>query len=268
MDPEGERKINCSYYYPGWDKNKTYTWSGWTGIECPHNRTAKQCCIDIIKKRNDAFNLGGRWHFYNRYYRRSSDPLKDKFMKWYNMEIKDLSWASGLPACPCKMANAYKVKICEVENYRAHDVNYSARVVDTGRIEWRYDPYNPDSDIWEGPTDLTLTAQNVAGLNYHPGARYELRTKSSYSKHGQQCTYDNTGRLITHGLDAGTADKSSERRTMYGAYLFEGIHEPTDVEPYDWAMELDGYPAKPRTYLKMYLEVRPQNNGNNCPENP
>ncbi|MDA7952181.1 MAG: hypothetical protein MPJ24_11930, partial [Pirellulaceae bacterium] len=139
---------------------------------------------------------------------------------------------------------------------------YTARVVDTGRTDWRYDPYNPDSDIWQEPTNLQESLQDFMGYNYHPNAVYEIRTLDKYNGSGQQCTYDKKGKLITHGFDVGTEDKAWPSGLPYSDHSYQ------DVQPYDWAMELDGYPTEPKKYLKMYLEVRRQNNGNNCPKNP
>ena len=90
-------------------------------------------------------------------------------------------------------------------------------------------------------------------------------------KPGQQCVYDGNGKLITHGPGAGTVDKAGP-----GASL-DGDHLRYDVEPYHWALELDGSDSKnpdsSGEYYRKYMEKRPPNkgkdaNGKPCQENP
>jgi hypothetical protein len=80
---------------------------------------------------------------------------------------------------------------------------------------------------------------------YHPGAYYDLRSKPDKDGHRQQCTYDNKGKLITHGPGAGTADMGSTF----------GTHYDQDMKPFQWALELDG--GKPGIYVQMYIRCRP-----------
>jgi hypothetical protein len=123
---------------------------------------------------------------------------------------------------------------------------------------------NPDPTIWEDPIQWQLNLfrwpLNPFNPDYHPGAVYDMRSKkqAEYGGAGQQCTYDSNLRLITHGAGAGTPDKAAPG--------FFGSHYAEDVEPYEWALELDG--GKPGKYVEMYLSVRPPNNANNCPINP
>jgi uncharacterized protein DUF4157/AMOP domain-containing protein len=75
-------------------------------------------------------------------------------------------WLSALPDCPCTLP-------CETDN-----------------ASWLRD-----------------TNPNLA--HYHPGATYSCRssaTATGGSRHGQQCTYDSSRRLITSGAGAGTPD--------------------------------------------------------------
>jgi len=60
------------------------------------------------------------------------------------------------------------------------------------------------SGTWEQDTNPFLSW-------FHPGAASSYRSKSTFSSvpgtaHGQQCTYDSNGRLITEGPGAGTPD--------------------------------------------------------------
>ena len=89
---------------------------------------------------------------------------------------------------------------------------------------------------------------------YHPGAAYSYRSTTAAtggSRHGQQCTYDGTGRLITSGPGAGTPDVYSP---SWG-YLNIPYHVVYDVKTWK---ELGS-----STYNRYW---RP-NNGNGCPAN-
>jgi len=107
---------------------------------------------------------------------------------------------------------------------------------------------------------------------YHPGASYDLRSTSRrryYRGAGQQCTYDSNGKLITHGVGAGTADRVAPTGGVIDALV--GGHGSSDVQPAEWAWRLDkllGYAKGDGPYFKKYLEVRPINNGKKCPKNP
>jgi len=90
--------------------------------------------------------------------------------------------------------------------------------------------------------------------SYHPGASSSYRSTSAAtggSRHGQQCTYDGAGQLITGGAAAGTPDVYSP---SWGA-LNIPYHVVYDVKTWKelgWA-----------TYTKYW---RP-NNGNSCASN-
>jgi len=77
---------------------------------------------------------------------------------------------------------------------------------------------------------------------FHPGAHYEIRSKKTYNGHAQQCAYNRDGSLITHGPGAGTPDHSPAGTAA---------HIAEDVDPYLWALELDG--GKHGKYVDMYL---------------
>jgi len=44
------------------------------------------------------------------------------------------------------------------------------------------------------------------------------------------------------------------------------LHDMEDVDPFKWAFKLDG--EKYGNNVTKYIELRPPNNGNNCPKNP
>ncbi len=70
--------------------------------------------------------------------------------------------------------------------------------------------------------------------------------------------YDEKGKLITGGLSAGTADRSSPKNL--------GAHRRDDVIPFDWAWKLDRYYGG-KKFRSMYIEVRPPNAPADAPEN-
>jgi hypothetical protein len=80
--------------------------------------------------------------------------------------------------------------------------------------------------------------------NYHPGAKYELRTLAgvSGSPKGNQCTYGTKGGLLTSMPAAGTAD-------LYGPNNDFDRHQKHDVKTYDLAKKLgrvsDYYSVRP-----------------------
>jgi RHS repeat-associated protein len=83
---------------------------------------------------------------------------------------------------------------------------------------------------------------NPASQLYHPGAIWELRS-NSHNGHGNQCTYDAQGKLISSPPGAGSAD--------YRAPIGLGVigHFYHDVETYNRAWELDR--------INDYFSVRP-----------
>ena len=91
-----------------------------------------------------------------------------------------------------------------------------------------------NSDQWKESGWVT---RNITLPRYHPGAHFEFRTKNTYSSgpdtfHGQQCTYDEQGNLITGGRGAGTPDFVSLEHSFRG-------HQRYDVYPanyLDWTV--------------------------------
>lgn len=98
------------------------------------------------------------------------------------------------------------------------------------------------------------TTSVLALKTYHPGAVYAYRSRITWSsggaRHGQQCTYDAQGRLITSGSAAGTPD-------IYAPIGISGIrrHRQFDVVPFE------------RLGWQVYTQYWQPNNGRFCPAN-
>ena len=108
------------------------------------------------------------------------------------------------------------------------------------------DPEPDTCDNWETPDDL------AADYHYHPGAAYEMRTEALEGEgqtQGNQATYDSSGKLITTGLGAGTADRVSPSTDR-------SDHRDVDVKPFIWAAQLDGNPVEGTTVV--FLDI-PEN---------
>ena len=180
--------------------------------------------------------------------------LKERFEKWYLAEKASMGWEKKIPNCPCKL---------DVKDYYMYlpgkgEIGFAACV--WRRIEWT-EAENPDSSIWGDPAGGFFVTM------YHLGAAFCMRSKKnkSYGGSAQQCCYDSSGELITHGSGAGTPDRSDS-----GISILD--HRKDDVIPYDWAISLDRKigrgEARSGEFTKKYLEVRPPNNGNKCAKNP
>ena len=170
--------------------------------------------------------------------RSAENCMRLNFLAWYEAERQDTAWMDSLPHCPCS-------------------------IVQNG--QW----VNPDSGIWNDPRAVTFPD------TYHPGAVMELRTRQpNEDGAGQQCTYDEYGRLVNTGYGAGTPDRTwatYNKLVVAWNYLWGCGHIGADVSPFDWAYELDG--NQHGHYVDMYLQVRKPNrgkdaSGNDCPPNP
>ena len=128
------------------------------------------------------------------------------FDEWLRMEKKSGEWWKELPKCPCCL---------EFENES---------------------PKNPDPKKWELP--------KVSTNPWHPGAKYEMRSKvaDSQEPRGNQCMYDENGHLLTSPPAAGSADFVSPNASS----LKHSLH---DVAPYIIAEQLNR--------INEYYSVRP-----------
>ncbi|MCA9293237.1 MAG: hypothetical protein KDA20_05430 [Phycisphaerales bacterium] len=109
-----------------------------------------------------------------------------KCEEWAAREAKrDQTWISELDDCPCQldMTDPSKPKVpCDAEGE------------------------------WNKPEDT-----DGRWHPYHPNATWQVRGKAKENKSGQQCTYDQNGKLITDGPSAGTPDLHSPHYTKAGA---------------------------------------------------
>jgi hypothetical protein len=163
---------------------------------------------------------------------------KTKFDNWYATEstAAGKAWFAECPRMPSSL---------EISPLQSPDRMFSPR-------------------IWRDPSDWSAAG---GGTYFHPDAYYEIRAEKTPGGHGHQTTFSATGGLILSGVSAGTADKAA-------AYYFPGnldimSHVHADVEPFMWALQLDGNPCDQSTttltmpmlhegaFIKKYVECRP-----------
>ena len=155
------------------------------------------------------------------------------FLAWYAAESTDTAWLETLPA------------------------PYSTLVMDNGN---NHDPEGSECALWDEPKSINTY--------YHPDGFWEMRSESVANGHGHQAVYGSGGNLITNGISAGSADKSTPGSDL-------GNHIEWDVLPFVLAAQIDGNPVdrgrwynlQPRTMtapmmhfgarLHQYLECRP-----------
>jgi hypothetical protein len=139
------------------------------------------------------------------------------------------AWKEGLDPCPCTLGDARELTKTLV----------------------RIRPDQKGFDIVRDPIFVESTGDDrklrLIGKDYHPGASYSFRSHSSrvgYFKlrsgktirPGQQCTYDNRGKLITNGPGAGTPDAYAPEVTPDLAIYRspkEETHTYWDTKPFD-----------------------------------
>jgi hypothetical protein len=110
--------------------------------------------------------------------------------------------------------------------------------------------------LYRGPT--------VQDTFMHPDARFEFRSKPTPGGHGHQICFTASGGLILSGVSAGSADKKVPLLSD-----FAKAHREADVNPFIWALQLDGNLcnqafttlSKPMLYqganIAKYFECRP-----------
>jgi len=116
---------------------------------------------------------------------------------------------------------------------------------------------NPDPNVWTNPS--------TTGVSFHPGAAVCMRSSMQLPNGaGQQCCYDDGGKLITSGKGAGTVDLSAPN--TWGGFF---SHQIDDVQAFNYASYLDGATTmQSDTFVQLYWEVRPQNKGVSSEGNP
>ena len=180
------------------------------------------------------------------------DPRREAVMGLSGIETASLldriypGWKKDLPSCPCRVA----------------DINDSTFV----RSSWFARRYQFNIE------------------DFHPGAIYDYRqtatTLKTYSspvkpnavpiRPGQQCTYDNNGYLINHGIGAGTPDAFGPEGTSAG----ELLHTSWDIKPFKEIVGASASEAVNNTRgLNIYHrtwtpDLGKNNRGETCPINP
>ncbi len=130
------------------------------------------------------------------------------------------AWKEGLDPCPCTLEDARKLSI-PIYSLNGKELSPSESLKLHNYIMDQTDPgFIPQGvALIRNPTFVESSAFAFWGFerSYHPGASYAFRSHSSrvgYFKlrsgktirPGQQCTYNNRGKLITDGPGAGTPD--------------------------------------------------------------
>jgi len=186
--------------------------------------------------------------------------LEGTFDEWYKREKKDAGWWSALSKCPC-----------------------------TIKFDCGGNPVSPDGSVWLTPKEKRDFPKGGYALprltpsvftdppDLHPGAVWDMRQKDRNGKHGNQCTYDAKGRVITGGMGAGTADKRYYGKVDAHEWdilkIVQGAkktsdrwqHMQHDIVPFWAAWLLDGKKYGP--HVKKYLEVRPSLVKEGCDQN-
>jgi len=209
------------------DTDAVVGWSGYLG----------DVQIGMWHVRHRAFGVStGRWvqsdplgylAGSNEYLYAHSDPLTnndpsglippcDPCDMWLR-DNSDTSWTEDLPDCPCALPLSGGSPV--------------------------YGPGGLDDDVWQEPGSPGL----------HDGARWCTRSRADATPtaSSQQCCYDQSGSLITHGAGTGTPDKHAP--IGIGGTL---LHFIEDVVPFGHCS------------LEDYHTARPPNNGNDCTVNP
>jgi RHS repeat-associated protein len=119
------------------------------------------------------------------------------FDLWLTAERSQKGWWETLPKCP--------EKLC---------INKDKEAV------------NPNNNDWRNPEKSGIITKR-----FHPGSAFEMRTKGKLGPHGNQCTYDESGMLITTLPSAGSADLYSPSSDFIK-------HQAHDVRPYKLAEKL------------------------------
>ena len=163
---------------------------------------------------------------------------KTKFDNWYATEstAAGKAWFAECPRMPSSL---------EISPLQSPDSLFSPR-------------------IWRDPSDWSAAG---GGTYFHPDAYYEIRAEKTPGGHGHQTTFDKTGDLILSSVSAGTADKAAAFYFPGNLDIYSHVH--ADVEPFMWALQLDGNPCDQDTttltmpmlhegaFIKKYMECRP-----------
>jgi len=168
------------------------------------------------------------------------------FFSWIQAEILELNtWLPKLKPCPCNLT-------CNVTGH-------------TACFGTMYVPPTTVTPCRTAPSGFVDMGWQTNIMGDHPGGVYELRENncSGTCEPGNQCFYDDQGRLLTQPNGAGTADRFT------GGCGFSWDHVNGDKKPWDCAVDLDknsGNQPYPLNVLaqSLYFTVRPINGGKAC----
>lgn len=144
--------------------------------------------------------------------------------KWYYDIFCPEAWYADLPACPCDYFDPL--------------------------IQEEQETNNPQGQ-WQNCGEISL-----AWGDFHHGAHFETRwIPVGWDEPGQQCTYDEYGRLITSGIGAGSPDMDSPD-ACEGLSGYDSDHIEKDVDTWKTIPCIQ------------YLQAWPSNNANGCDPKP
>ncbi|MDB9397857.1 hypothetical protein [Microcystis aeruginosa] len=152
-------------------------------------------------------------------------------------------WQDKLFACPCTEDEIIQQRIINAKSYPLAPAGLGELAVE------EFENNHPGAKGFY---------RSVAPEEYRPEGRKDLYPL----RPGQQCTYDENGRLITHGPAAGTPDAYGSNAT--DSYFFtsigkgkvSGLHTTWDVDTYK------------KLGWREYHKIWKPNNGNSCLFNP
>ena len=152
-------------------------------------------------------------------------------------------WQDKLFACPCTEDEIIQQRIINAKSYPLAPAGLGELAVE------EFEDNHPGAKGFY---------RSAASEEYRPEGRKDLYPL----RPGQQCTYDENGRLITHGPAAGTPDAYGSNAT--DSYFFtsigkgkvSGLHTTWDVDTYK------------KLGWREYHKIWKPNNGNSCLFNP
>lgn len=171
------------------------------------------------------------------------------FVDWYTKELGELQeWLKKVKPCPCSLA-------CTGTFYVPKTSRSGPTTWSTICRDYKICPIAPDGFTFIEPSDA---------FGYHPGTAYEIRENTCDDdgcNPGSQCTYDDSGNLITKIPSAGTVDRYSGGCGK----LWNANHRDGDVLPADCAEKLSKESGT-QVFLDYIEKVRPTNSGEKCSE--
>ena len=154
-----------------------------------------------------------------------------RFEYWYYVNTRQKSWLNYLPKPKSNL------------NFSRYDLDPEPE-------------YNNSSNQWKRPKEISSWL--------HHNSKYEMRSYKTTGDHGNQACYNSAGEIIKKGIAGGTADYA------YAVWWNVFEHEEKDVDPFIWAILIDGNPCRVNimneisrpclyqgSFLEKYIECRP-----------